>query len=77
MSLKVLMFGILAEVVSENEIIISDAKNTDELVTILIEKYPKLEEIKYAISVNHKIINKNTSLNENDEIALLPPFAGG
>ena len=77
MSIKVLLFGVLAEIVSSQEISLNDVNNTNELIELLTTKYPKLNNVKFAISINHKIITNNTDLSENDEIALLPPFAGG
>ena len=39
----------------------------------------KLEKFSVNISVNHKIINLNQpyKIKNSDEIAILPPFAGG
>ena len=31
----------------------------------------------FKIAVNQTIVAENEMINENDEIALLPPFAGG
>jgi len=36
-----------------------------------------LKEINYKIAVNQTLADDSLLLNENDEIALLPPFAGG
>jgi molybdopterin synthase sulfur carrier subunit len=43
----------------------------------LINKYPKLENINFKIAVNHAIVDEKYALIGNEEIALLPPFAGG
>jgi molybdopterin synthase sulfur carrier subunit len=43
----------------------------------LINKYPKLENINFKIAVNHAIVDEELVLIGNEEIALLPPFAGG
>jgi len=51
--------------------------NTDELVEYFVEKYPVLRELKYQISVNNAIVSSCVKLADNDEIAFLPPFAGG
>ena len=48
----------------------------DELKMILLEKYPKLINAHFVFSVN-KEISESCSLNDNDEVALMPPFSGG
>lgn len=77
MDIKVLFFGVIADITSLDEISFSNVQDTEALKQILVEKYPDIEKYKYLLSVNHEIIKNNKSLNDNDEIALLPPFAGG
>jgi len=36
-----------------------------------------LKGISYQVAVNQKIANKEQILNDTNEIAILPPFAGG
>jgi len=74
---KVLLFGILEDIVGSKEIIISESNSSDKLLKNLKEQYPKLKNKTFQIAVNQQIINTNTTLNDGDEIALLPPFAGG
>ena len=77
MSLKVLFFGHLTDIVKKGEIHTDNFSNTGDLVNFLEKEFPKLKQAKYSISVNRNLINKITNLNEYDEIALLPPFSGG
>ena len=53
-------------------------KNVIELVT---KRYPKIGELIYQkkilVSVNQEIAHADTKVQEGDEVALLPPFAGG
>jgi molybdopterin synthase sulfur carrier subunit len=76
MSLRVIMFGKLVDVAG-NSVSVDDAKDTNELINILNRTYPALADTKYVIAVNKKVINQNTTLDNNSEIALLPPFSGG
>ena len=76
MSLKVIMFGKLVDIAG-NSVSVNDAKDTDSLVNVLNKTYPALAATKYVIAVNKKVINQNTVLDNNSEIALLPPFSGG
>ena len=65
----------------EEEINLNKAKNLDELKNFIIEKYPDLnkhmkkEILRFAI--NQEYVIKNTSLSNNDEIAVFPPVSGG
>ncbi len=77
MDIKILFFGVIADITSLDEISFSNVQDTDTLNEILLEKYPDIAKYKYLLSVNHEIIKDNKSLNNNDEVALLPPFAGG
>ena len=48
-----------------------------ELIQILNKQY-LLSDLNLQVAVNEEIIsNQNIALAENDEVALLPPFAGG
>jgi molybdopterin converting factor small subunit len=53
-------------------------KNVIELVN---KRYPKIGELIYQkkvlVSVNQEIAHSDTKVQEGDEVALLPPFAGG
>lgn len=53
-------------------------KNVVELVN---KRYPKIGELIYKkkilVSVNQEIAHEDTKVQEGDEVALLPPFAGG
>jgi|TARA_B100000315_G_scaffold198040_1_gene189466 molybdopterin synthase sulfur carrier subunit len=76
-TIKVLFFGSLEDVVGVKEKDFSDINATDSLFKILNKNYPKLNEKTFQVAVNQQIINTNTTLNDGDEIALLPPFVGG
>ena len=49
----------------------------DELKEALLVRYSGLEKMNFKIAVNQTIINDDYELKGNEEIALLPPFAGG
>jgi molybdopterin synthase catalytic subunit len=52
-----------------------------DLVALLDGRYPQIGELihkkKVLVSVNHDIAHEDTEIREGDEVALLPPFAGG
>lgn len=77
MTVKVIVYGILAEIIGENEIILKSVKDISDLKNKIINKYPRIQRYKYIVSVNKSITDLNHNLNNNDEVALIPPFAGG
>jgi molybdopterin converting factor subunit 1 len=56
-------------------------KNTSvkELLSQLSVTYPKISDMLNIIqvSVNYRVVDKGTILNEGDEVAILPPISGG
>ena len=77
MKIKILVFGQLSEIIYVSELELLAINNTNELNKKLFELYPKLEEMKFTLAINKKIIQENTILNNDDIVALLPPFSGG
>lgn len=75
--MTVKVFGQLNDIVGGNLVSIDEIADTDELIKKLQSKYPILINTKYKISVNRNIIQSNTTLQHDAEIALLPPFSGG
>lgn len=76
MSLKIILFGRLADIAG-NSVAVDDVSDTDNLVKALHKNYPVLAEAKYIIAVDKQVIKENTILNNNNVVALLPPFSGG
>ena len=77
MKTRVLLFGMLADVAKQNSIEIENACDTDSLLNKVYEMNNAFRETKFVITVNKKVIKLNQPINENDEVALLPPFTGG
>lgn len=78
MIVKVNYLGMLVDQTGKHEEQISLSDNRiSSLDSALKEKYPILKELPYNIVVNHEVAPSNLELQLNDEIALLPPFAGG
>lgn len=77
MNINLLFFGQVAEITGKNAMPYPGIRSTDELMQKLIEMYPALQLINCSLAVNKIIVHQNTELNENDSVAILPPFSGG
>ncbi|MBN1388570.1 MAG: MoaD/ThiS family protein [Bacteroidales bacterium] len=77
MKIKVLLFGILAEKAGTAEMEVDNIDSSNALTDHLTEKFHSFADYKFRISVNQTFINGNMKFQEGDEVALLPPFAGG
>ena len=70
-------FGAVADVTQKKEERFSIVGSLFELQSKIESQYPEIKQIPYSLALNRLIIKEDAKLNENDEIALLPPFAGG
>ena len=77
MNIEVLLFGILADLAGTERFSVSDIKDTDDLKKKILIKVPDLNSYRYQLTVNKTITRENIKLNDGDEVAFLPPFAGG
>jgi molybdopterin converting factor small subunit len=63
------------------EVVLSEGGRVRDLVHSIQIEHPQVGELldkkKVLVSVNQEIAHWETMLVESDEIALLPPFAGG
>lgn len=77
MEINLLVFGQVADITGKQSWKISGVQTTDELKQKLEAEYAALKSVSYSIAVNKIIIRDNTSLSDEDIVALLPPFSGG
>lgn len=77
MEINVLFFGILTEVTGTSRKHYRDIKSFSDLRHRIEDDYPEIVHYNYRIAVNNEIIDENPVLDDNDEVAFLPPFAGG
>ncbi|KAJ1497222.1 hypothetical protein HMI54_013806 [Coelomomyces lativittatus] len=75
--MNIKIFGQLTDITGTGSVTLDDVADTDTLIQKLQLKYPGLSQAKYAIAVNKQIIQHTTALQQDAEIALLPPFSGG
>ena len=77
MQINIIVFGPLTELTGSNSFRLQNIKDTDQMIQCLHHLYPALIHSKFLIAVEKQMITGNTILQNNDTIALLPPFSGG
>ena len=80
---NVKFFAVLKHLVGKDELSMDVEKGTslEKLLEKLINDFPSLkeglQEGKILVSVNQEVVEKGYLIKDGDEIAILPPFAGG
>ena len=77
MKINVLFFGILSEVTGKSTLELDDIENLRALKSYLWKTYPGIKDMDFRFAVNKEIIDGKIEFKNGDDIALLPPFAGG
>ena len=84
MTVTIKLFGLTKALVkdrSELALTLDGGHRVKDLVEALARLYPELGELihkkRILVSVKQDIAHEETELQEQDEVALLPPFAGG
>jgi molybdopterin synthase sulfur carrier subunit len=75
--MKILLFGALTDITGKSVIEMEPVNDLETLRRNLFAKFPMLRNYNFLVAVNKEKIGNNIILNPDDEIALLPPFAGG
>lgn len=75
--IKVIFFAGLTEITGTHETTVSGIPDSESLKAHFASKYPKLKNYPYLLAVNQDLVRENKKLKPGDEIAFLPPFAGG
>lgn len=75
--LNIMIFGQLEDIIGTSVITIEKVSDTVALLEKLYMQYPLLNQKKFLIAVDKKIINGKAEIGETALIALLPPFSGG
>ena len=80
MKLNILLFGITKDIVGQLKLDFEmpDQATVPQLVEQLKQQYPKLHDLdSVMVAVNNEYGQKEQTLHESDEIALIPPVSGG
>jgi molybdopterin converting factor small subunit len=82
-ALNILYFGSIRDITGIPSEIITNTGTLNEILAELLIKYPGISGTRYQVSLNRQIIHPGDPASSllkpasGDEIALLPPFAGG
>ncbi|HOZ40596.1 MAG TPA: MoaD/ThiS family protein [Flavobacteriales bacterium] len=74
--MNVLLFGLIAEKAGTDQVQVV-VTSVRELRMALEQRIPELSVLSHAIAVDRIIVHQDMPLTGNEEIAVLPPFAGG
>lgn len=74
--MRVLLFGMIAEKAGTDAIEV-EASTLGALRAALRSRIRGLDAMSYAIAVDRAIVREDRPLDGSEEIAVLPPFAGG
>lgn len=80
MNVTIKYFGSLADISQLKEEQLSFEEDTISVAALkskIESNYQNMESANYLIAVNQKMSDLQTSINDKDVIAFLPPFAGG
>jgi len=77
MEVKVLFFGILAEVSGTPVKHYQDVRSMGDLKLKIQDDYPEIVHYNFRVSLNSEITDEDSTLKSGDEVAFMPPFAGG
>jgi len=77
LKLKIKLYGYLADDIGE--VLETDPLNTlGDLLSYIKERYPELSRKQFSVAINRAVENDlQKIISSSDELALLPPFAGG
>ncbi len=74
--MEVMLFGMIAEKAGTDRMLV-EVGSLAQLRQVLTERIPAMAKLSYAIAVDRRIVQDDLALAGHEEIAVLPPFAGG
>jgi molybdopterin synthase sulfur carrier subunit len=77
MEIKVLFFGVLTEVTHTSFKHYSSVSSFGDLKQRIEDEFPGIIHYNFRIAVNNELVDNDPLLKSGDEVAYLPPFAGG
>ncbi|MFC3420317.1 molybdopterin converting factor subunit 1 [Salinicoccus hispanicus] len=77
--MKVMLFAGLKEKIGEGRIVLDTPSSltAGELKKAIYMRYPALEGDVFQVACNESFVKDGHIVDENDEVALIPPVSGG
>ncbi|OZT77211.1 molybdopterin converting factor subunit 1 [Salinicoccus roseus] len=77
--MKVMLFAGLKEKIGESRIILDGpgAMTAGELKQAIYTQFPSLEGDVFQVACNESFVKDDQIIDEDDEVALIPPVSGG
>ena len=78
-TITVKLFASSREIIGKDkiEVKLSEKMTVRDLREIILATQSPLSKIQFVIAVNHKVADDATTLNQMDEVAVLPAVSGG
>ena len=80
MKISLLSFGIAKDITGQRflDVELPAPASVADLRSVLVKRFPRLAELaSVRLAVNSEYATEDFLLNENDEVALIPPVSGG
>jgi len=77
MEIEVLFFGVLAEFTGIRRKHYSGIQSYSDLMHRICDEFPGIDQFTFNVAVNRVLVTGNPFLKDGDELAVMPPFAGG
>jgi len=75
--MNIRIFGPLEDITGSAILRLEQVQDTDQLREKLLRDFPELQNRKFVIAVDNRIVQHTMILQDKSEVALLPPFSGG
>jgi molybdopterin synthase sulfur carrier subunit len=78
-TITVKLFASSKEIIGKDKITLklSEKMTALDLRRMILEHYPQIAKIQFVIAINRKIADDATTVDQMDEVAILPPVSGG
>ena len=80
MNIKILLFGVTRDIVGSStlEMDLPEEQSVGDMMLSIRTQYPAINDLNsLLVAVNSEYVDESQVLNQNDEIALIPPVSGG
>ena len=77
MEMELLYLGQLMDITGCSTQRLQHVADTDSLRMLVYAQYPGLQQVKFMIAINNKLVSGNQPIPADARVAFMPPFSGG